>query len=56
MKRPGPLVTRTAMALAASAAAATGILAAEALEARRRIGRRTTAPPMPTAATDAVQG
>lgn len=45
MKRPGPLVTRTAMALAASAAAATGILAAEALEARRRIGRRTTAPP-----------
>lgn len=44
MKRPGPLVTRTAMALAASAAAATGILAAEALEARRRIGRRTTAP------------
>jgi len=45
MGAPGPIVVRAAAALAASAVAATGLLAAEALEARRRIGRRTTAPP-----------
>jgi len=42
--RPGP-IARTAAALGATVVAAAGLLTAQAFEARRRIGRRTTAAP-----------
>ena len=42
--RPGP-IARSAAALGATAVAAAGLLTAQAFEARRRIGRRTTSAP-----------